>query len=192
MVQKTPHTRLTFACIGLTIGGFFILVVTSYLEYIYSLRPSTLLCVYLGISTLLDLGRTRTLFFLPESRTVASILLASYVVKVLMLIVENVEFRNFLRPEWKDVSEEETAGVINRSLFVWLNHIFVKGFKSFLTVDMLTPLDSEMLSATQPFRLQQRWGKSKCFANFLFSFIVNTSFSPVMIALLVSRTQVLT
>lgn len=117
--------------------------------------------MYLGTSTLLDLARTRTLFFLPESHTVASILLASYLIKFLLFLAENAEFRSLLRPEWKDVSPEETAGAINRSLFLWLNHIFVKGFKTFLTVDMLTPLDSEILSASRPFSLQTRWDNGK-------------------------------
>lgn len=140
--------------------------------------------MYLGTSTLLDLARTRTLFFLLDSHTVASILLASYVVKVLMFIVENVEFREFLRPGWKDSSAEETAGTINRSLFVWLNYIFVKGFKSFLTVDMLTPLDSDMLSATRPFALQQHWEKGECFG--LFSVLMHYM-PPLVVVSLVQR-----
>lgn len=155
--QNIPHTRLTFACIGFSIGGFCILLVTSYFEHIYSVRPSTVLVVYLGVSTLLDLARTRTLFFLPGSHSVASILLASYLVKVLMFCAENMSWYRFSRPEWKHATPEEKAGAIDRSLFLWLNHIFIKGFKTFLTVDMLTPVDPEILSASRPLKLQQRW-----------------------------------
>lgn len=158
---KTPYTKLTFGCIGITIGGFCILLVTSYLEHIFSVCPSTVLCVYLGTSTLLDLARTRTLFFLPESHAVACILLASYLVKVLMFFAENAELRSLLRPEWKHVSREETAGTINRSLFLWLNHIFIKGFKTLLSIDMLIPLDSGILSASKPVTLQERWDKGE-------------------------------
>lgn len=161
VTTKTPHTRLTFGCIGISIGGFCILLVTSYLEHTRSVRPSTVLCVYLGTSTLLDIARTRTLFFLPESHAVASVLLASYLVKILMLFTENTELRSFLRPEWKPVSPEETAGTIDRSLFLWLNHIFIKGFKTLLSIDMLTPLDSDILSASKPVALQERWARGE-------------------------------
>lgn len=155
--QDIPHTRLTFACIGFSIGGFCILLVTSYMEHIYLVRPSTVLVVYLGISILLDLARTRTLFFLPDSYAVACILLASYLVKVLMFCTENISCHRYLRPEWKHASPEEKAGTIDRSLFLWLNQIFVKGFRAFLTLDTLTPVDSEILSASRPIKLQQRW-----------------------------------
>lgn len=161
VTKKTPHTRLTFGCIGISIGGFCILLITSYLEHIYSVRPSTVLCTYLGTSTLLDLARTRTLFFLPESHAVASILLPSYLVKVMLFFAENTELRSFLRPEWKHLSPEETAGTINRSLFLWLNRIFIKGFKTLLSIDVLMPLDSEILSASKPVTLQDRWAKGQ-------------------------------
>ncbi|GKZ96685.1 hypothetical protein AnigIFM59636_011200 [Aspergillus niger] len=164
--QNIPHTRLTFACIGFSIGGFCILLVTSYFEHIYSVRPSTVLVVYLGVSTLLDLARTRTLFFLPGSHSVASILLASYLVKVLMFCAENMSWHRFSRPEWKHATPEEKAGAIDRSLFLWLNHIFIKGFKTFLTVDMLTPVDPEILSASRPLKLQQRWDNADHSSNY--------------------------
>lgn len=78
-----------------------------------------------------------------------------------MFFAENAELRSLLRPEWKHVSREETAGTINRSLFLCLNHIFIKGFKTLLSIDMLIPLDSGILSASKPVTLQERWDKGE-------------------------------
>ncbi|POR38791.1 Canalicular multispecific organic anion transporter 2 [Tolypocladium paradoxum] len=154
-------TRLTFACIALTIAGYSILSVVSYLEHVRSVRPSSLLSVYLGVSILLDLARVRTLFFVPESRTVAAVLLASFCTKILVFTLEVTEKRHLLLVEWQDESPEATSGVINRALFIWVNAVFIRGFRTLLTVNTLTPLDAEILSASRPATLIERWERTK-------------------------------
>jgi ATP-binding cassette, subfamily C (CFTR/MRP), member 1 len=124
-------------------------------------RPSTLLCVYLGISTLLDVARARTLFFVPGSQTVARVFLVSLVIKVLIFTLEVTEKRRLLQGKWQGASPEDESGIINRALFLWLNKTFVRGFRTLLTVDMLTPLDSDLLSASKPLKLMKRWEQSK-------------------------------
>ncbi|KAF3480026.1 ABC transporter [Arthroderma uncinatum] len=155
--QGAPKTRLTLACIALTIAGYFVLAAVSYIEHIRSVRPSTLLIVYLGVSLLLDLARTRTLFFIQGSYTIASVFLASYLVKTLSFILEVTEKRRLLHVKWQDASPEATSGVINRALFLWLNGLFIKGFSTLLTVNTLTPLDDELLSASEPSDLMGKW-----------------------------------
>lgn len=160
VARDVPTTSLTIACIALTIAGYSILSVVSFLEHIRSVRPSSLLSVYLGISILLDLARVRTLFFLPESQTVAAVFLASFCVKILVFTLEVTEKRHLLLPEWQNESPEATSGVINRALFIWVNDVFIRGFKTLLTVNTLTPLDAEILSASRPATLIERWEKS--------------------------------
>lgn len=121
------------------------------------MRPSTLLNVYLGISTLLDLARTRSLFFIQDSHTVALISLAAFIVKSLAFILEATEKRHLLLAKWKDASPEATSGVINRSLFLWLNRLFINGFRTLLTVNTITPIDKELLAASEPTALLEKW-----------------------------------
>ena len=173
-----PKTRLSITCASLAIVAYSILLLVSYLEHTRSVRPSTLLCTFLGGSILLDLARARTLFLIPGGRTIANVFLASYVIKVVMLCLEAAEKRNLVRPRWKEASVEAAGGVFNRTLFIWLNGVFIRGFRTLLTVDTLGSLDNQILSASEPHTLIERWKIGSCVlcqlfmtlsANFYFS-----------------------
>ncbi|OBT89053.1 hypothetical protein VE02_02018 [Pseudogymnoascus sp. 03VT05] len=110
-----------------------------------------------GASVLLDAARVRTLFFISGNEVVARLFLAGFLIKILIFILEVSEKRRFLRSKWRDASPEETSGSINRALFIWLNHLFLQGFRTLLTVDALTPLDSDLLEASKPTTLVKRW-----------------------------------
>jgi ATP-binding cassette, subfamily C (CFTR/MRP), member 1 len=158
--RKIPKTRLTIACLVLTTLVYIIFLVVSYLEHLRSVRPSTFLCVYLGTSLLLDLARVRTLFLLPGSQVVARVFLAGFFCKSILLFLEMKEKRHLVGKEWQDASPEATSSIVNRTFFIWLNNTFFKGFRSDLTVDALTPLDGELLSASNSVALKDRWDKS--------------------------------
>ncbi|PHH89568.1 hypothetical protein CDD83_5759 [Cordyceps sp. RAO-2017] len=160
LARGVPQTRLTVACLALTIAGYLALALASYVEHVRSLRPSTQLSVYLSISILLDLARIRTLFYMPDGRDLGGLLVGSLLVKVLIFSLETTEKRALLRPDWKDASPEDTSGFYNRALFIWLNQVFRRGFRTLLTVSSLTPLDDELLTASNPSALIERWDKA--------------------------------
>ncbi|KAG5917423.1 hypothetical protein E4U61_002737 [Claviceps capensis] len=93
---STPTTRLTIPATLTVIASFIWLLYVSYLEHVRSVRPSTILCLYLGISCLLDLASSRTSFFIPGYDVVAPIQLSSYFVKLVILATEVVEKRKLL------------------------------------------------------------------------------------------------
>lgn len=150
-------TRATTATIGVNLVGFVILLSTSLLEHVRSVRPSTFLNIYFGISTLLDLARARTLFFYPADMPIAAVNLTSFLVKLIVFLLEVTEKRSLLYPQYRSLSQEATSGICNRVLFVWLNRLFVKGFRTFLTINTLEPLDDELSSATEPTSLLDKW-----------------------------------
>ncbi|KAK9443505.1 ABC transporter [Metarhizium brunneum] len=157
---NTPTTRLTIPLRAIIIASFIWFVYVSYLEHVRSVRPSTILCIYLGISCLLDMACARTVFFIPGYHIVAPIHLASYFVKLVLLALETTEKRRLLMLQWRNTSPEATASFYSRVLFVWLNSLFLKGYKTLLTVDTLTPLDQDILDASRPTKLEERWGKA--------------------------------
>lgn len=159
--HEIPKTRLTIACIVLTLASYSFLAIVSYLEHLRSLRPSSLLCIYLGLSILLDLARTRTLFYIEHIRIIAPLSLAGFFIKLLLFLLEVSEKRRLIRPEWQDGSPEATSGVINRALFLWLNRLFLRGFRTTITLNTLAPLDLDLLSASNPSKLIRAWEKSK-------------------------------
>lgn len=134
------------------------MLICSHREHFHVLRPSTPLIVFLGVSLILDLARTRTLFFYYTGKDAVAIVNAvGYGVKLLLFIAENVEKRQWLRPQWAEVSREEASGVLNRSLFIWLNPLFTLGFGSKLTLKQLFSLDAEIKSAARPVELMEEW-----------------------------------
>ncbi|KAG6147648.1 hypothetical protein E4U28_006536 [Claviceps purpurea] len=153
----TPTTRLTILATLTVIASFIWLLYVSYLEHVRSVRPSTILCLYLGISSLLDLASSRTSFFIPGYDVVAPIHLSSYFVKLVILATEVVEKRKLLMWHCKNVSPEAAASFYSRVFFVWLNGLLLKGHRTSLTVDTLTPLDQDILGASRPDSLLDRW-----------------------------------
>lgn len=162
VAEELPRTRLTIPSFVLTLAGYSVLLIASCLEHVRSWHPSTLLCVYLGISILLDLPRIRTTFALFHGQAIPGLLLGSLLVKVLLFICEVSEKRRLLLQEWRNLSYETTSSVLSRSLFIWLNRLLITGFRSLLTVNLLTSIDDEMLAASRPTQLKERWLKSKC------------------------------
>ncbi|KAG6087196.1 hypothetical protein E4U15_008222 [Claviceps sp. LM218 group G6] len=142
----TPTTRLTIPVTLTVVASFIWLLYVSYLEHVRSVRPSTILCLYLGISSLLDLASSRTSFFIPGYDVVAPIHLSSYFVKLVILGTEVIEKRKLLMWHCKNVSPEAVASFYNRVFFVWLNSLLLKGYRTSLTVDTLTTLDQDILA----------------------------------------------
>lgn len=138
-----------------------VLMLVSYFEHTRSIRPSTLLIVYIGLSLLLDVARLRTLFLIPLLGAVPRVFFSSFVVKFIVLILEIYEKRRIIRHEWKTASPEATGSVVNRSLFLWLNKTLMQGFRTILTADSLPQLDNEILSASDPNALMAKWRQSR-------------------------------
>ncbi|KAM3556787.1 hypothetical protein ARSEF4850_005364 [Beauveria asiatica] len=82
--------------VTLVTSRFFLYL--SYLEHTRSVRPSTLLTLYLGLSTLLDLARVRILFYLQSTNHLAAVFLAGFCGKAVMFALELYEKRRLLRP----------------------------------------------------------------------------------------------
>lgn len=148
-----PKTKLTLTCAIVTTLGYSMLSVLSYFEHKRSIRPSTMLIVYLALSLLLDLARVRTLFFIPLYQTIARIFLVTFLTKIFLLVLESTEKRHLLLAKWKTGSPEAASGVINRAMFLWLNAMFFKGFRTILSVKSLPEIDDEILSASEPRKL---------------------------------------
>lgn len=93
----------------------------SFFYHSRSMRQSTILQLYLSISLLFDIARTRTLWLLKSYTITAGIFTAVTVSKTLMLCLEIIEKRRTLKPAFGNLMREATGGFANRSMFWWLN-----------------------------------------------------------------------
>jgi ATP-binding cassette subfamily C (CFTR/MRP) protein 1 len=129
----------------------------SFTEHRRSIRPSTLLNFYLLITLVLDAVQARTLFLLQDAAAIASVYTAAISIKLLLLILEAQSKASILRPSYRSLSPEETAGILNRLFLWWINSVFVTGYRKLLTGDDLPRLDAELSSEHMRKELQRAW-----------------------------------
>jgi len=157
--QSTPKTKATIPTTFATVGASLVLLYLSHLEHLRSIRPSTVINVFLCFTLLFDLTRLRTLYFMPHSLSVSTLFTVSWVIKSATLILEAREKQSLLKKSYENSPIESTSGVLNRAVFWWLNELLWRGSKSQLTVDSLPALDNNIKAASDPHILVEKWNQ---------------------------------
>ncbi|KAH6661517.1 hypothetical protein B0J14DRAFT_496953 [Halenospora varia] len=160
-LYSTERTRATIASAALSAVDAVIFCLLSYSEHALSIRPSALLNIYLFFSVLFDAVRARTLWLMNYDPTIRAVFTATLALKVIILFLEVTEKRRFLRVEDRKLSPEETSGILNQSLFVWLNQLIVTGFKKVLLMDDLYPLNQELSTSHLKVKFRKDWNLGK-------------------------------
>ncbi|KAJ5294660.1 hypothetical protein PENANT_c006G09572 [Penicillium antarcticum] len=156
---ETPKTRATILTTLATLVTSLLLLFLSHLEHLRSIRPSTILNVFLGFTLLFDLARLRTLYFMSK-QTVTSLFAVSWVIKVIILVFEVTEKRQLLKKAYENSPIESTSGVLNRALFWWLRDVLWRGSRTTLTVESLPCLDDDLKNASNSQSLFEKWDKA--------------------------------
>ncbi|KOS41507.1 hypothetical protein ACN38_g7613 [Penicillium nordicum] len=152
------HVSVAGATLGLIVAVS--IIVLLHLEHSRAVRPSFLVSEYLFITVLLDIARVRTAWLLPYGRAYPACLTASLIIKLILLVLANVEKRKFLLPAQKTQSIESTSGLFNRGLFAWLNELLRKGHTLLLTGDALPNIHEKLSSSDLSDRFSRSWALS--------------------------------
>ncbi|KAG9248121.1 P-loop containing nucleoside triphosphate hydrolase protein [Calycina marina] len=150
-------TRLSIPTATSTFVASVSLCVLSYTEHVYRLRPSSILTGYFLFTILFDAARVRTLWLMHHHELISILSTASVGMKVLLLLSEMKEKRSVLRSGGDYYPPESLSGLINASLFWWLNPLLHKGSSNELGLDDLYPVDDDMLAASLESRLEHAW-----------------------------------
>lgn len=134
----------------------------SHLEHIITVRPSFLLSSYLVLTVILDAARARTQALIAGQNTVAGILIATVITKLLLFLVETKDKVHILLPEFSELSSELRSGLLSRALFLWLNPLLIAGFKGVLSSRSLPTIYERLSSELLTARVESRWKKGKC------------------------------
>ncbi|KAG8405569.1 hypothetical protein J3458_022215 [Metarhizium acridum] len=157
----TPTTKASLACAVVNLLGTAVLWVSSHLEHVRSVRPSLILNAYFFFSLLFDIVRTRTLWAISRNAAFASGFCVSIGLKVVCLVLEAVEKRSILLPEYAKYPSEATASFFNRNFFLWLCPTLIRGFSRELVVTELEANDRALDPNTHQSKLQALWHKWK-------------------------------
>lgn len=150
-------TRTTIPAAALTFVASTGVCLLTWLEHERSIRPQLILSVYLSLTTLIDLARTRTLWMIYTNRSIPAIFTCTMAIRALLLVLESIAKRNSLVPAYKSDPREVTSSTISRSTFFWLTPLLRKGYKKILRLDDLDLLDKNMGSEHVGRVLVQAW-----------------------------------
>ncbi|KAF4835570.1 ABC transporter atnG [Colletotrichum tropicale] len=159
--QAPFANRVSVAAAVLGVLDALALGVLSHTEHVRSIRPSTIICVYLVFSLAFDAVQCRTLWLLPGLQKLAAVFTASLTVKLAMFVLEVQGKRRFLVAALRNLSPETTSGIIGRGFFWWLNGLMTRGFKATLSPAALYDIDDDLRSEELLQRLVQQWDQRK-------------------------------
>ncbi|KAF2177348.1 hypothetical protein K469DRAFT_755155 [Zopfia rhizophila CBS 207.26] len=144
---SAAKTRASIPNAVLTVLGSFVLCILSYVEHNRNVQPSFLTNVFLFFTLLFDVARARTLWLHRyNGNAIAVAFTVSVAVKTVLLVLESMEKRRFLRPDYATYPLEATSGIFNRSFFWWVNSLLRRGFSKLLLIDDLYVLDKHLRS----------------------------------------------
>ncbi|KAB8223991.1 P-loop containing nucleoside triphosphate hydrolase protein [Aspergillus novoparasiticus] len=152
-----PNTKFSVASSAINLAVAAEIVVLSWVEDERSVRPSSLLAIYLLFTLLFDVVQTRTLWLSPGNILIPSLFTASVAAKTVMVLFESLGKQKYLIGPYQDLPPESTSGIVNRSFMWWLNRLFFRGFRSLLTTEDLDHLDKPLESAATAPKALRAW-----------------------------------
>ncbi|CDM37008.1 hypothetical protein DTO013E5_7172 [Penicillium roqueforti] len=153
------QTVATIPAAALSLVDALSICLLSYMEHTRSIRPSTLLGVFLLASLVLDIPQSRTLFLMGDQTPMAAVFTAATGLKVILLMFEAQSKIHELRLPYRHHPPEATANVWARTLFWWLNPLFFRGFARLLSIEDLFSMDSKLATFHLRERMQASWAR---------------------------------
>lgn len=152
-------TRATVPSAVLSFLASVLVLPLSRLESNRTIRPSSLLSLYLLVSVAFDAIQVRTLFLRHDESAILGLFTTSVALKLILLVLESMNKRRYLRAPYSSYPPESTSGLFGRSLFWWLNPMLATGFRRLMTLDDLFVADKALLSASLGEQMKRSWNK---------------------------------
>ncbi|KAL4786969.1 P-loop containing nucleoside triphosphate hydrolase protein [Aspergillus varians] len=130
----------------------------SYIHHCRSIRPSTLLVLFISARSLLGMARVRTLWLIPTATNAAIPFTVGFAVTLLSMVLESTgKESSFVAAITKPATPEPFSGLWKRASFAWLAGTFRQGYAKVLSVEDLPDLDPQLNSQIVARRLQRTW-----------------------------------
>ncbi|KAF6834852.1 ABC transporter [Colletotrichum musicola] len=173
----------TSASVAADVLSFLASIVASLLSILThqrSLRPSTLLGLYLSASIILGVARVRTLWLLEQDASVPAVLTIGFVLTTAATILESIASKK-TASDIKHSTPEQCSGFWARTCFFWLAQTFSVGYRKVISLSDLPDLDSSLESRVLHKGLATAWDKydhrrhrsllRACFRSYLIPFL---------------------
>lgn len=129
------------------------------MEHRHAIRGSAFIAVYLLIAIICDIVRSRSFFSRPGLNSLGALAASSAVVRTGLLVLEEIpKTRLFVDANLRQYfGGETTSGYWSRSLFLFLNPLFISGFRNVLRLQDLKSIGPEFASRLLHPDLKQKW-----------------------------------
>lgn len=139
------------------------LLFLSNLEHSRSVRPSSLINLYMLFQLILDLPQARTLWMRSGSLAVPSIFSIGLAVKAVVLYVEARSKRRSLLAPYLAHAPESLVNLYDRTVLFWLNSLFLLGYKSIISFEKLYEIEADLSSEILEQDFWVIWSKRESF-----------------------------
>lgn len=127
-----------------------------FLEHSRSIQPSTLAILFLLLSATCDAGGLGSLIYNGTSHSLF-LISAKLFVELLLLTVECEGKSRILRSPYNELPPEQTAGILNRVSFFWINSLLLQGSSKILSGDELPSIDAALRSELLQTNVLRAW-----------------------------------
>jgi ATP-binding cassette subfamily C (CFTR/MRP) protein 1 len=158
--HKNPITAYSVAGSSVTVISSIAIVVLLLVGHTKSIRPSSLISVYLLSRITADAVQLRTLELRNYAPSISRTLSAGLGIQLLFLVLESWPRKRSIK-DFTSYSPQDTAGVFNRSILWWMNTLFMQGSKSILQQSDLFNLDFHLQSSRLRSEVLLIWNKSQ-------------------------------
>lgn len=184
--KSLPLDGAVVATSSLALVAALVLLLLSQIEHVRSVKPSSLIIVYLVFSIFFDAVRCRTLWLLDIS-PLTTTFTATIGAKILVLCVENRNKRSILKQNWKDLGQEATSSVLNTTFLWWVNPVLWTGHTSRLRISELPALEPQFRAESLLPIMLQNWEKYKDSGKYALIWTLIGTTKPAIIASAVPR-----
>ncbi|PYH89693.1 putative multidrug resistance protein [Aspergillus ellipticus CBS 707.79] len=157
-VSLSVRTSTSILTKALGLANAVIIIGLSHVEDRKSIRPSSLLTIYLLFTILFDATQVRTLW-MTHRVAIAWVQTAIIGTKIAMLVLETREKTPYLKTPYNQYFPEATRGIINLSFVWWMNSLFITGYRKVIGSRDLFDLDPDLASAVAGEKLRRAWDK---------------------------------
>ncbi|KAK0732544.1 putative ABC multidrug transporter [Apiosordaria backusii] len=155
----SPHSLGPVAIVASALSAInaIVLAVLLDVEHRTSVKPSLLVGGYLLISTLLDLAQARSLWLRPRYQGIASVFIVTIITKTGLLILEELPKLPPQHDLRKEAGPESISGAANRSVFGWINALFLRGHRSLIGLTDLPTIPPKFRSSRLLKKIERYW-----------------------------------
>jgi ABC-type multidrug transport system fused ATPase/permease subunit len=139
------HARLFVSSAVLEFVAAVAILALSLLEHSRSQRPSMILAAYLLLALLFDITQTRSLYLAAvdsADHRFTYVFTASTVVRAILVVTESKQKSRWVQAGGKPHGPEDSSGLYSLGTFLWVNPLFLRGYRKLLT-------DGDLLSLGQ-------------------------------------------